>query len=117
MTSATIGSMGNSDENLDEIVSLRNTISGVAMEVTRRYANAVLAHPTLGEINEIVRTPKPEVLKNRNPDTDGYAAYSKESLVTLADERNSGREDADKIDASGSKEDLIAALTADDESN
>lgn len=59
-------------ENLDEFVSLRNTISGAAMEVTRRKAQEILSHPVFGAVNEVVRTPKPEVLTDRSdkPDTD-----------------------------------------------
>ncbi len=56
------------DENLDEIVNLRNTVSGVAMEVTLRQAKEILAHPVFGPVNEIVRTNKHEVLRDRSGD-------------------------------------------------
>lgn len=48
-----------------EIVALRNTVSGVAFELSRDKAEKVLAHPVWGKVNEIVRTPKPEVLNPR----------------------------------------------------
>lgn len=44
-------------------ISLRNKISRQATQYPAAEAEAILAHPVWGKHNEVVRTPKPEVLK------------------------------------------------------
>lgn len=45
-----------------------------------------------------------------------YETWKKQELIDEINERNDGRDDADKIDSSGTKEDLARRLYADDES-
>lgn len=46
-----------------------------------------------------------------------YESWKKQELVDEINERNNGREPEDKIDASGTKDDLAARLYADDEAD
>lgn len=46
-----------------------------------------------------------------------YETWKKQELIDEINERNNGREDADKIDATGTKEDLARRLYADDEAD
>lgn len=53
-------------------VYLRNTISKQVFEVSDAEAEGILAHPVHGAVNEIVDSPKPEVLgKPYTLDADG----------------------------------------------
>lgn len=52
----------------------------------------------------------------RQPDApEGYDAMTVADLKAEIDARNEGRDEADQIDGTGKKADLVAALEADDE--
>lgn len=55
----------------NEIVALRNTVSGQVYEVSDNRAVRILDHPIWGRVNERVSKAKPEVLAQPHVVEDG----------------------------------------------
>jgi len=95
-------------------VVLRNKISRQTVEYTQEMAQQMLDHPVFGPNLEVVRVNKPEVLSGEKPEDYSGPSWSKDALVDEIDRRNTGRDEADLIDNTANKAELVTSLIADD---
>lgn len=77
-------------------------------ELDRQYANYQFR---VNELKDAGEWEEDEDVEDAPP----YEQWKKPELVDEINERNADREDADKIDVSGTKDELVARLYADDE--
>jgi hypothetical protein len=98
-----------SDENRKYLYS-RGKDPMVA-ELDRQWENYQYRVQALKDAGEWEEDEESEEVEEAPP----YEQWKKAELIDEVNERNAGREDDDKIDSSGTKDELVARLYADDE--